>query len=202
MAMYRKSYVCICEGTQEKMYLEHVANLIKNFPKKVVKFNCYIDKPYRLQKIYEEMDCGVLFDFDFNQRNFENSIRLCEKLHGKRRKQNVYHAYSNVNFDLWLILHKRDYNRTINRNNAYIDDVKRNYGLSRKDDIKKASVIQIILNQITLSDVKEAIARAEKIKSSKLEWDAVQIGNTKTYSNPDFSLHNFLKVVLEDSRDL
>jgi len=30
----------------------------------------------------------------------------------------------------------------------------------------------------------------------------VIIGNTKTYPNPDFSLHEFLKIVLQDSGDL
>ena len=200
--MYRKSYLCVCEGQQEKLYLEHVAKLIKNFPEKVVKFNCYIDNPHRLNKLYEETDCGVLFDFDFKRRRFENSIILCEKLHRERRNQNIYHAYSNVNFDLWLILHKQDYNRCVSRNNAYVNDVKRVYNLNGNDDIKKERINKKILDQITLSDVKNAIERAERIKGSKPETDVVIIGNTKTYPNPDFSLHEFLKIVLQDSGDL
>ena len=39
MATYRKTYLCICEGQQERMYFDHLAKLIKDFPKKVVKFN-------------------------------------------------------------------------------------------------------------------------------------------------------------------
>ena len=44
MANYRKNYLCVCEGQQEKMYLDHIARLIKDFPRKVVTFNSYIDK--------------------------------------------------------------------------------------------------------------------------------------------------------------
>lgn len=202
MPMYRKSYVCICEGKQEKKYLEHVSRLIKNFPEKVVTFNCYIDKAYRLKKIYEETDCGVLFDYDLDQTQFENSIKLCDQLHRERKRQNIYHAYSSVNFDLCLILHKKDFFRTVNRNDAYITHVKNIYGLNKDDDIKKVGIIRKILEQITLEDVKDAIKRAEKIKDQKLERDAVRIGNTITYTNPDFSLHNFLRLVLTDSGDL
>ena len=54
MAHYRKNYLCICEGQQEKLYLDHVAGLIKDFPRKVIKFNSYIDTPYRLTKTYED----------------------------------------------------------------------------------------------------------------------------------------------------
>ena len=139
--MYRKSYICICEGQQEKKYLEHVARLIKNFPEKVVTFNCYIDRASRLKKIYEETDCGVLFDYDLDQKQFENSIKLCDQLQRERKRQNIYHAYSSVNFDLWLILHKKDYFRTVNRNDAYITDVKNAYDLKKNDDIKKEGII-------------------------------------------------------------
>ncbi|MFW6262586.1 MAG: RloB domain-containing protein [Thermotogota bacterium] len=202
MAMYRKSYVCICEGQQEKQYLEHLARLIKKFPEKVVTFNCYIDQAYRLKKIYEETDCGVLFDYDLDQTQFENSIKLCDQLHMERKRQNIYHAYSSLNFDLWLILHRKDYFRTVTRNDAYLNDVKKVYGLKKEDYIKKGEIIRKILEQISLEDVKEAIKRVEKIKYNKLETDAVKIGNTITYTNPDFSLHEFLKLVLLDSGDL
>ncbi|MDQ2085647.1 hypothetical protein RBH29_04265 [Herbivorax sp. ANBcel31] len=42
MTNYRKTYLCICDGQQEKMYLQHLAKLIKKFPRKVVTFNTFI----------------------------------------------------------------------------------------------------------------------------------------------------------------
>ena len=116
--------------------------------------------------------------------------------------RHIYHAYSNVNFDLWLILHKQDYNKRVSKNDAYINDVRRVYGLKRADDIKSEDVINKILGQITLKDVKEAIKRAENIRIIKEESDSKNIFNTLIYENPDFSIHEFLRFVLEDSGDL
>jgi len=47
MANYRKTYLCICDGQQETMYLKHIAKLIKDFPRKVVKFNTFEDSVHR-----------------------------------------------------------------------------------------------------------------------------------------------------------
>ena len=208
MATYRKTYLCICEGQQERMDFDHLAKLIKDFPKKVVKFNTFIDSPHRLEKRYEEYDSAAIFDYDFNETEFYRNIEICNQLNKKLKptKRNsgrhIYHAYSNVNFDLWLILHKQDYNKRVSKNDAYINDVRRVYGLKRADDIKSEDVINKILGQITLKDVKEAIKRAENIRIIKEESDSKNIFNTLIYENPDFSIHEFLRFVLEDSGDL
>jgi len=99
-------------------------------------------------------------------------------------------------------LHKEDFRRSVTRNDAYISDVRKIYGLSSTDNIKNEKIINKILSQITLEDVKVAIKRAENIRNSKIKEDSKKIGNTEVYSNPDFSIHEFLKVVLEDSGDL
>ncbi len=208
MVNYRKTYLCMCEGQQEKMYLDHVARLIKNFPQKVVKFNMFIDSPHRLKKRYEEYDSAAVFDYDLNDVEFKRNIEICDKLDKKlkpsKRKtgRHIYHAYSSVNFDLWLVLHKEDYNRSVTRNHAYIPDVRRIYGLTSTDNIKNEAIIEKILSQITLDDVKEAIRRAEGIRNSKMQTDRMKLGSTVVYPNPDFSIHEFIKVVLEDSGDL
>jgi len=159
MANYRKAYLCICDGQQETMYLNHVAKLIKDFPRKVVKFNTFEDLPHRLEKRYENYDSATVFDFDHNDVEFK-------------------------------------------RNDAYISDVRRIFGLKSTDDIKNEDVIRRILSQITLDDVKAAIRRAETIRKSKVKADGTKIGNTTIYSNPDFSIHEFLREVLEDTGDL
>jgi len=133
---------------------------------------------------------------------------MCDKLNKKlkptKRKQgrHIYHGYSNVNFDLWLILHKENYTRSVIRTDSYVADVKRVFGLESIEDIKNRTTIVKILNQITLDDVKKAIKRAENIRKRKLSNDARRIGQTKVYQNPDFSIHDFLRNVLLDSGDL
>lgn len=108
-----------------------------------------------MTKTYEEYDSAAIFDFDFNKVEFERNIEVCDKLNkeqklsSRKSGRNIYHAYSNVNFDLWLILHKEDYNHEVSKNDAYITDVRRIFGLSSKDNIKNEGTIKKILGQIT-----------------------------------------------------
>ncbi|HOP93226.1 MAG TPA: RloB domain-containing protein [Acetivibrio thermocellus] len=203
--MYRKTYFCVCDGQQEEMYLKHVALLLKKFPERVVTFNTTVGSPEKLKKNYTEYDSAALFDYDFKDRQFHQNIVICDQLNRKNRRkngQNVYHAYSNVNIDLWFILHKEDFNRPVTTNDAYVADVRRIYGLSQEADIKEKANLERILRQITLEDVKNAIRRAEQIRASKLESDCFKVGSTTCFSNPDFSIHNFLKIVLQDCGEL
>ena len=203
--MYRKTYFCVCEGQQEEMYLKHVEFLLKKFPERVVTFNTTQGSPEKLKKNYTEYDNAALFDYDFKEEEFCRNIMICEQLQRKSRKEkgkNVYHAYSNVNIDLWFILHKEDFNRPVASNDAYVGDVRRIYGLNREADIKEKANLEKILKQITLEDVKCAIKRANQIRTGKLESDCFIVGTVTCYGNPDFSLHDFFKIVLQDCGEL
>lgn len=203
--MYRKTYFCVCEGQQEEMYLKHVAFLLKKFPERVVTFNTTQGSSERLKKNYTEYDNASLFDYDFKDIEFRQNISICEQLQRKSRREkgkNVYHAYCNVNIDLWFILHKEDFNRPVASNDAYISDVRRIYGLHREADIKEKATLDKILKQITLDDVKHAIRRAEQIREGKLESDCFMVESAACYSNPDFSLHRFLKILLQDCGEM
>lgn len=199
----RRTYLCVCEGQQEKMYLAHISKLLNRFPERVVRFNTTIGLPKGLEKrSYVEYDSAALFDQDGRQPEFEEGIRVCQSLNrlGQRgrSKKRVYHAYSNVNFDLWLILHKENFTRPVTANDAYVQDVRRIYQLGREVDIKEEGVIGRILSQITLDDVRCAIRRADAIRSAKPATDARNIHGAVCYNNPDFSLHEFLRTVLRE----
>lgn len=103
---------------------------------------------------------------------------------------------------MWLILHKENFNREVSKNDAYVSDVRRIYNLSASENIKSEGAMQKILSQITLDDVKEAIERADFIRKGKMVGDGIKTGDTTIHSNPDFSIHEFLRVVLKDSGDL
>ena len=206
MGMYRKTYLCVCEGQQEVMYLKHLASLLKQMPQRIVTFNTTEGNARKLMKNYTEYDNACLFDYDFEYSQFKENIEICNSLQKKssstKNGKKVYHAFSNVNFDLWLVLHKEEFNRSVTRNDAYIASVKRLYSLPDTADIKSKDMMARILGQIALSDVKQAILRTDKIRSSKLPADRHIIGLTEYYDNPDFSLHDFLKVVLKDCGEL
>ena len=203
--MYRKTYFCVCEGQQEEMYLKHLGVLLKKFPERVVTFNTRRGLPEKLNSDYTDYDAVALFDHDCKEEEFRRKIEFCEQLQRKSKKKKgkkIYHAYSNVNIDVWFILHKEDFNRPVTSTNAYIDDVRRIYKLSQDANIKEKAVLDKILTQITLDDVKSAIKRAEQIRASKLETDRFMLSSVACYNNPDFSIHDFLKIVLQDCNEL
>jgi hypothetical protein len=158
MTLYRKTYLCVCEGQQEKMYLKHLSLLLKQMPQRVVTFNTTEGNARKLVNNYTEYDNACLFDYDFNDKGFKENIELCSSLQKKSpaegNSKKVYHAFSNVNFDLWLILHKEDFNRPVTSNDAYTSTVRRIFILSSTADIKAKATISKILSQIKLDEVK------------------------------------------------
>jgi hypothetical protein len=206
MKLYRKTYLCVCEGQQEVMYLNHLASLLKQMPQRIVTFNTSEGNARKLIKNYTEYDNACLFDYDFEETQFKDNIEICTSLQRKsssiKNGKKVYHAFSNVNFDLWLVLHKESFNRPVTSNDAYVASVRRLYSLPATIDIKSKDAMDKILSQITLSDVKAAIERADKIRSAKLTADRHIIGSMEYYDNPDFSLHEFKKVVLKECKEL
>lgn len=56
------------------------------------------------------------------------------------------------------------------------------------------------IKQICIDDVKEAISRADIIRSHKIKTDGIKIENTVYYPNPDFSINEFLKIVFSECK--
>ena len=200
--MYRRTYRCVVEGQQEILYLQHLAKLLTQFPQIVIKFNTSEGNAYELTKSYVEYDSACLFDYDFNKSESETNLLTCSTLDRKNKKKSkkqsarVYHAYTNVCFDLWLVLHKKDFFSSVTSNDAYAKEVIELYHLPKGSDIKNKKTIETILSQITLQDVRNAISRAKQICSRKLQDDAIYIDSEKYFDNPDLSIHKFIEIVI------
>ena len=88
-----KIYLCYFEGNQEEKYFKHFSKLLKeNFDDVTIKFN-KVKNLNVLQKASSQMPKVAIFDYDNNKKEFENNLK--------------YIAYSSLNFDLWLLLHKK-----------------------------------------------------------------------------------------------
>lgn len=202
--LYRAQYFCICEGQQEELYLDHLGALLKT-PQRTVKFKHIRGTAADLKRGDPfGYDKAVLFDHDCKKARFIQQIEACdaaEKRRTNRQEPHTYHAYSNLNFDLWLALHSPNYKGVgaAHKTDAYHKLVRVCFGLDAEANIKEERVIRDILKQITLDNVKLAIHRAEEIRAQKLESDKHQAGNTDWYDNPDFSIDKFLKSVLKDA---
>ena len=192
----RRQYFCICEGQQEEMYLKKLSCLLRT-DKRRVTFTTTQGLPGNILKqnhiIYDK---AVLFDHDGKVEDFRQALSVCIKA-------KCAYAYSNRNFDLWLLLHKREFTRCVSDNKAYVDDIREVFNLGKEADIKSKKVLERILEQITLSDVKTAIRHAKRIREQKLPGDAEKICDRNCYNNPDLSIHEFIiKVFLDCSESL
>ena len=182
--MIKREFRCYYEGTQEKKYFEHIAKIIRETnPSIGIKF-----KPLSKLNVLDGSSTDVpkiaVFDYDSNKQEFEKKVKMC-----KRTKI----LYSNLNFDLWLLLHKKQFRKTVTENDDYINEIRREYKLGTTANIKTEDNINRILSQIKIEDVKTAILNAQEIMNNKLESDKIYVKrNFSYYDNPSMSIHEFL----------
>lgn len=190
MVMIKREYRCFFEGLQEEMYFEHIAKKIREIkPESSVKFR-QVSKLSTLDKSSTNVLKLAVFDYDLNKIEFEKRVKMCKE---------TRILYSNLNFDLWLLLHKRQFRKNVQSNNAYVSLIREEYGLSSDTNIKTKNNIQKILNQINLEDVKNAIKNADEIMNEKLKKDEIYVNNSFSYyANPSMSIHNFFKDLIKD----
>ena len=190
----RLQYFCVCEGQQEKMYLGRLSRLLKTDRRRVT----FIIKQGLPGSILKQRsiryDKAVLFDHDGNKEAFRKGLNAC-------LRAKCDHAYSNLNFDLWLLLHKRNFTSCVSDNRAYVKNIRDAFMLDKEADIKNQKTLERILGQIELSDVKTAINRAQWIRDHKLPGDAERICTITCYKNPDLSIHEFIIKVLAECEE-
>lgn len=188
--MIKREFRCYYEGEQEKKYFEHLARVVREInPKISIKFK-QLSKLNVLEKSSTDVSKIAVFDFDSNKVEFEKKVKMCKK---------TRILYSNLNFDLWLLLHKKQFRKTVTENDDYVNEVRREYHLEATANIKTEDNINRILSQIEIIDVKKAIENAEEIMRAKLESDKICVNkNFSYYDNPSMSIHEFLKDLFND----
>lgn len=188
--MIKREYRCFYEGQQEEMYFDYIAKKVKEAnPNIILKFK-KLAKLKTLEKSSTDVPKIAVFDYDLNKVDFESKVKICNE---------TRILYSNLNFDLWLVLHKKQYRRTVQNNNAYIDEIRNSYNLPDNANIKAKGNIQKILEQIELVNVKRAIQNAEEIMKGKMEEDKIYVKrNFSYYPNPSMSINEFFKELFED----
>lgn len=194
------------EGLQEQIYFERLRDIVNNCPdkKRIIDLksdNCGGSAPdvvvnKAIRKSLKTQPSTASFDFDFKQKSFEKAIDLCIK-------HKIIMAYSNINFDLWLVLHKITKPSTTQHNNnaAYIPQLRKVYGLPQNANVKEEKIIRKIIEQIELDDIKQAINNCKQIDvfntSNKI---CKKTSNSNSYyDNPDFSIHTVVEDILKQT---
>lgn len=108
-------------------------------------------------------------------------------------------AYSNCDFDLWMILHKLDFYRTVTHKGQYLRPLQDAYGGIRSlAHYKRRRTFERVLRQIGLADVGAAIRRADTITRHRaLEGPPLKYcGYTFYPKNPSLSVGDLVRKIL------
>jgi hypothetical protein len=168
-------YYFSVEGQTEKWYLDWLEKLINNTNESLykVKLDSRVEKsPFRRAKnlnITDKTEIWHLSDYESNEdlhvKRFYQTIDELDKVNKIGKQINYKFGYSNYTFDLWLILHKIDYNGSQTDRANYLYGINKAYNekfLSMKD-YKRFDNFHKCLNQLDLSNVREAIKHSKVI---------------------------------------
>ena len=186
------------EGLQEEMYCEHLKKLINNNENYSKRVNflftnnkggspTVIVKKAQKKSLNNDNNNVAIYDRDFKE-DFIESIHLAEK-------NNIMPAYSNQNFNYFLILHKKYIYKQTTKEDNYVDELIKTYHLDKNIDVKSREAIVKILEQINLEDIKQAIVNIERVNNeTKMTQNQIAL---KIYEQPFLNIIEFLKDVFE-----
>ena len=186
------------EGLQEEMYCEHLKRLINNnkeFSKRVnfLFKNNHGGSPTTIVKKAKQNSLNsdnynvAIYDRDFKD-DFIESINLA-------KKYEIIPAYSNQNFNYFLILHKKYIYKQTTKTDNYEKEIIKTYHLDKDADVKSKESITKILEQINLKDVKLAI---ENIKRVNVETKNIQKQIAPNiFEQPFLNILEFLENIFE-----
>ena len=168
-------YYFTVEGETEKWYFEWLQKMINetNKSKYKVNFDCKIQKnPLKRAKTLNVTSKTEIYhisdyesDDEKHRKQFEETMDNLEKVSSIGKQIEYKFGYSNFTFDLWIILHKSDYNSSCSHRRLYIKGINKAYKEKFEDmhEYKHEANFKRILNKLELEDVIIAINRAKSI---------------------------------------
>ena len=136
-----KKYFFSVEGETEFLYFLHLQKLIQAVDSRIVNPVFRIEKcsPGKItKKVWVVSPCIISSIFDVedddetHRKRFENTLHEmnnAEKL-GKSIKFDL--GYSNIDFELWIILHKKDLFGTVGSKEQYLKNINQIFGTKFK----------------------------------------------------------------------
>lgn len=119
----------------------------------------------------------------------------------KYKNINYLLGYSNLTFELWMILHKMDFYAPVNDKTKYLQPIQKAFDEKFEDFqyFKQEDTFKRCLNKLTIEDVKCAIKRAEKIARDNKKNSKVLVSHCN-YSyyreNPSMSINDVVKKII------
>lgn len=205
-------YYFSTEGKTEQYYLEHLQNLINSCAEAAYKVS-FTMKPISPKSyvkrinILNKSTIFHLFDFESNESEFEThfknvlaEMRAAEKLGKKVIYKN---GYSNLTFELWILLHKTDLNRSFANRKNYLSHINKIFGTKYQslNEYKEEKHFKSILQKLTLDDVISAVNRMKNIIKNNIENGYKKksyLGYVWYSENPSSELGDIIGSILKD----
>lgn len=205
-------FVFSVEGETEEWYLEWFQNAINsdNAANYHVKIDVNVEKnPMKLVKKLNAMTthyvthlCDVEGQMAGDLKGFETTLANLKE--ARTQKSIAYKlGYSNLSFELWMILHKRDCNSCFNCKSEYLDLINTCYAedFISLSKYKEEASFKRCLSKLSLNDVRSAIKRAERIMLDRRNSN-IKLRYYKGYSyypeNPALSIQETIKMILKE----
>lgn len=200
------------EGETEKWYLEWLANTINGQETAAlkVKMNAKVQKnPVSYIKqltVTQQVEVTHLMDIErpSNLQSFKGLLDKMDKAQ-KSGKSVIYQlGYSNLSFDLWMILHKDICNASFTEPHQYLEKINKVYNekFASMEEYKQERNFKRLLSKLSLDDVKRAIGYAENIERKNAQNYTIQKHKEFKYyvENPSLSINVSIKKILEECK--
>lgn len=169
-----KTFYFTVEGETEKWYLDWLQKQINSNPD--ANYKVFIDskiernplKRVKSMSNISKVEITHLFDFESNSASHGTQfIRTLDLLkEASKLKQIKYRSgYSNLTFELWMVLHKQNCSGSLEHRRNYLRLINRAFdeNFENLDQYKQKDNFNKVLERISLSDVISAIRRSKLI---------------------------------------
>lgn len=210
----KSSPIITCEGETEVLYFQRLKELVDIEPACLMKLGCKITvskEPCSKAKLQTTLSTTKWYHIldkegssNADMVTFENNLKNFRKVKAIRQNVKLYLGYSNVSFELWLIMHKSDERPHAYSSQDYLSKLKKLYNLpniKNLEEFKKESNFKKVLQQITLDDIRRAIknGKALEAENEAYGFQPRKIHGFEYYEeNPSTNMHRILEDILKD----
>jgi len=208
-----KRYYFTVEGETEQWYLQRLEELINSTEEAAYKvsFDCPVQKnPLKRAKsltIRNRVEIYHLSDYESDEpehvKEFTDTMDNMKKASAIGKEITYKFGYSNLTFDLWMVLHKIKCNTSLAHRSQYLEHINRAYKehFLNMDQYKVEANFKRCLASISLSNVIEAIENAKTIMRRNEENGYIlhQYRGFKYYKeNPSLLIWEPIEKILKD----
>lgn len=208
----RKYYFTV-EGETEGWYLDWLKQLINHNESALhtVTLDWKKEKnPLKRAKSLTVLDETIIthwFDYesheDVHTRQFIETLDALKQTSALKKQIKYKLGYSNLTFELWMILHKKDCNASLSHRRQYLQWINNAYGehFAELSDYKEEAQFKRVLRSISLGDVRAAILRAKRImqKNEEAGLTLHQYKGFRYYKeNPSLLIHESIENIFRD----